>query len=102
MLIPLSKEKKSNDQAVVELCKLADQVVAVGPKLTEAFACYLRSCGKDQDVINLTPGIFSEFAHINQAAEERETFRVPVFGRGDSEDFLVEGYLTLLHVQLLS
>ena len=79
-------------QAEVELCKLADQVVAVGPKLTEAFACYLRSCGKDQDVINLTPGVFSEFANINQAAEERETFRVLVFGRGDSEDFGVKGY----------
>ena len=79
-------------QAEVELCELADQVVAVGPKLTEAFACYLRSFGKDQDVIDLTPGIFSEFANINQAAEERETFRVLVFGRGDSEDFLVKGY----------
>ena len=82
-------EKKH--QAEVELCKLADQVVAVGPKLAETFACYLRSCGKDQDVINLTPGIFSEFANINQAAEERETFRVLVFGRGDSEDFRVKG-----------
>ena len=66
--------------------------MAVGPKLTEAFARYLRSCGKDQDVINLTPGIFSEFTNINQAAEERETFRVLVFGHGDSEDFLVKGY----------
>ena len=79
-------------QAEVELCKLADQVVAVGPKLTEAFGVYLRSCGKDEDVINLTPGIFSEFANINQAAKERETFRVLVFGRGDSEDFGVKGY----------
>ena len=79
-------------QAEAELCELADQVVAVGPKLTEAFACYLRSCAKDQDVINLTPGIFTEFTNINQAAEERETFRVLVFGRGDSEDFLVKGY----------
>ena len=79
-------------QAEVELCELADQVVAIGPKLTEAFACYLRSCGKDQDVINLTPGIFSEFANINQAAEERETFRVLVFGCDDSKDFWVKGY----------
>ena len=78
-------------QAVVELCKLADHVVAVGPKLTEAFACYLRSCGKDQDVINLTPGIFSEFANINQASEEGETFRVLVFGGCDGEDFKVNG-----------
>ena len=83
---------KKKHQAEVELCKLADQVVAVGPKLTEAFACYLCSCGKDQDVINLTPGIFSEFANINQAVKERETFRVLVIGHGDSEDFRSKGY----------
>ena len=75
-----------------ELCELADGVLAVGPKATEAVTCYLRSYGKDQEVINLTPGIFSEFANINQAAEERETFRVLVFGHDDSEDFLGKGY----------
>ena len=79
-------------EAEVELCELADQVVAVGPKLTEAFASHLRFSGKDQDVINLTPGIFSEFANINQAAEERETFRVLVFGCDDSKDFWLKGY----------
>ncbi|XP_067019588.1 uncharacterized protein [Acropora muricata] len=83
---------EKNHQAEVELCELADQVVAVGPKLTEVFACYLRSCGKDQGVINLTPGIFSEFANINQASKGGETFRVLVFGRGDSEDFRVKGH----------
>ena len=79
-------------QAEVELCKLADQVVALGPKLTEAFACYLRSCGKDQDVINLTPGIFKEFADLNLAAQGRGTFRVLIIGSGDREDFCVKGY----------
>ena len=77
-------------QAEVELCKLADQVVAVGPKLTEAFNCYLRSCGKK--VINLTPGIFSDLSNINQAAQGGQTFRVLVFGCGDSEDFCVKGF----------
>ena len=75
-----------------ELCKLADQVVAVGPKLTEVFACSLRPSGKDKDVINLTPGIFSEFANISQAEEGGGTFHVLVFGRGDREDFHVKGY----------
>ena len=80
-------------QVEVELCKLADQVVAVGPKLTETFARYLRSCGKDEDVINLTPSIFSEFVNIKQAAKGGETsFHVLVFGRGDSEDFRLKGY----------
>ena len=70
-------------QVEVELCKLADQVVAVGPKLAEVFSGYLRPCGKDQDVLNFTPGIFSEFADVNQATEERKAFNVLVFGRGD-------------------
>ena len=79
-------------QAEVELCKKADQVVAVGPKLAEAFSGYLRACGKDQDVLNLTPGIFSEFFDVKQATEERKTFSVLVFGRGDIEDFQLKGY----------
>ena len=84
-------------QAEVELCKLADQVVAIGPKLAEAFSCYLRSCGKDEDVLNLTPGIFSEFADVTQAAEGRGKFRVLVFGPGDSEDFYLKGYDIAAH-----
>ena len=76
----------------VELCKLADQVVAVGPKLAEVFSGYLRSFGKDQDVLNLTPGIFSEFADVKQASQEISSFSVLVFGRSDSEDFQLKGY----------
>ena len=83
-------EKKH--QVEVELCKLADQVVAVGPKLAEAFSGYLRPSGKDQRVFKLTPGIFSEFAAVNQATEERNSFSVLVFGRGDNEDFQLKGY----------
>ena len=79
-------------QVEVELCKLADQVVAVGPKLAEALSGYLRSCGKRQDVLNLTPGIFSEFNDVKQATEEKNSFSVLVFGRGDNEDFQLKGY----------
>ena len=87
----ISKGEKKH-QAEVKLCEKADQVVAVGPKLAEAFSSYLRACGKDQDVLNLTPGIFSEFADVTQATEERKTFKVLVFGRGDNEDFELKGY----------
>ena len=83
-------EEKHN--AEVKLCEKADQVVAVGPKLAEAFSGYLRFCRKDQDVLNLTPGVFSEFAGVKQAIEERKTFCVLVFGRGDNEDFKLKGY----------
>ena len=76
----------------VELCKLADKVVAVGPKLAETFSRYLRPSGKDQDVINLTPGIFSEFSDVKQAPGELSSFSVLVFGRSDNEDFQLKGY----------
>ena len=79
-------------QAEVKLCELADQVVAVGPKLTDAYSRYLCFCGKDEDVINLTPSIFTEFLTVKQATEERRTFCVLVFGRGDGEDFKLKGY----------
>ena len=87
----ISKGEKKH-QAEVKLCEKADQVVAVGPKLAEAFSGYLRPCGKDQDVLNLTPGIFSEFADVKQASQELGSFSVLVFGRGDNEDFQLKGY----------
>ena len=87
----ISRGEKKH-QAEVKLCEKADQVVAVGPKLAEAFSGYLRPCGKDQDVLNLTPGIFSEFADVKQASQEIRSFSVLVFGRGDSEDFQLKGY----------
>ena len=79
-------------QVEVELCKLAYQVVAVGRKLADAFSGYLRSCEKHQEVLNLTPGIFSEFADVKQASQEIGSFSVLVFGRGDTEDFQLKGY----------
>ena len=88
---PISRGEDKH-QVEVDLCKLADQVVAIGPKLAEVFSGYLRPCGKDQDVLNFTPGIFSEFADVNQATEERKAFNVLVFGRGDNEDFKLKGY----------
>ena len=87
----ISRGEKKH-QAEVKLCEKADQVVAVGPKLAEAFSGYLRPCGKDQDVLNLTPGIFSEFADVKQASQERSSFSVLVSGRGDTEDFQLKGY----------
>ena len=87
----ISKGEKKH-QVEVKLCQLADQVVAIGPKLAEAFSAYLGFCGKDQEVLNFTPSIFTEFADVPQATGERKTFCVLVFGRGDSKDFYLKGY----------
>ena len=83
-------EEKSRIE--IELCELADVVAAVGPKLTEAYSSYLRFCKKHQDIIELTPGIFSEFSDVMQATNERDKFKVLTFGRGDLEDFSLKGY----------
>ena len=83
-------EEKSRIE--IELCELADVVAAVGPKLAEAYSSYLRFCEKHQDIIQLTPGMFSEFSDIKQAASERDKFKVLTFGRGDPEDFSLKGY----------
>ena len=79
-------------QTEIELCELADQVVAIGPKLADTYRRFLRSSKKHQDVIDLTPSIFTEFKDVKQATEERRTFCILVIGSEDSEDFNLKGY----------
>ena len=74
----------------VELCEMADFVVAVGPKLTEAFRGYLSWCKKD--VFEFTPGVFTDFSSVRLDPVKRNKCRVLVFGRGDTEDFELKGY----------
>jgi len=83
---------EEKNKAEVGLCELADAVAAVGPKLTEAYSSHLRFCRKDQDILQLTPGTFSEFSVITHAANECDQFKVLIFGRGDPEDFSLKGY----------
>ena len=87
----ISRGEKKH-RAEVRLCELADEVVAIGPKLANAYSRYLRFCKKDQHVFNLTPSIFTEFSNVEQALEERRNFCVLLFGRGDREDFELKGY----------
>ena len=80
-------------KAELELCKMADQIIAIGPKLADAYKHYLRGSKKDQNVFDLTPSIFSEFLNVEQATEERRTFVVLVIGSGNScEDFILKGF----------
>ena len=88
---PISKGEQKH-HVEVELCQMADLVVGVGPKLTEAFRKYLSWCKKDQDVFELTPGVFDDFACVEQVPIKRKQFSVLVFGRGDSEDFELKGF----------
>ena len=73
----------------VNLCTIADFVVAVGPKLQELYSANLSWCGKN--VINLTPGIATELSDLKLSTQGNKKFRVLVFGRGDPEDFEIKG-----------
>ncbi|XP_044183412.1 D-inositol 3-phosphate glycosyltransferase-like [Acropora millepora] len=74
----------------VELCHEADLVVAVGPKLTEAYRRYLSWSKKD--VFEFTPGVFADFSSVQPVPVKRKHCNVLVFGRGDAEDFELKGF----------
>ena len=88
----LNSKSEEKDKTEVELCEMADQVVGIGPKLSEAFRSYLRGCQKDDHVLNFTPGVFEEFEAVKQVPSERQQRSVLVFGRGDVEDFELKGF----------
>ena len=75
---------------IIDLCEIADFVVAVGPKLTEAFCKYLSFCKKA--VFDFTPGVFDDFASVKQVPNNRKHCTVLVFGHGDAEDFELEDF----------
>ena len=88
---PISKGVEKH-RTEVELCKMADHVVGVGAKLSEAFRSYLRGCKKDDNVLEFTPGVFEEFVAVNQDPSERQQRSVLMLGRGDVEDFQLKGF----------
>ena len=88
---PISKGQEKH-KIEVELCEMANCVIGVGPKLTEAFCSYLRGCHKHQTVFDFTPGVFDEFFTVRQVPEEKKRFCILVFGRGDAEDFELKGF----------
>ena len=88
---PISKRVEKH-RTEVELCEMADHVVGVGARLSEAFRTYLRGCKKDDNVLDFTPGVFEEFVAVNQDSSERQQRSVLVFGPGDVEDFELKGF----------
>ncbi|XP_068751686.1 uncharacterized protein [Montipora capricornis] len=86
-------EQKHWDE--VDLCKYADLVVPVGPRLKKAYSSYLQGCKKDEDIFEIVPGLFNrEFGDLVQQAkvESDDDFKVLLCGRGDDEDFELKGY----------
>ena len=89
-----SSKGESKHEVEVDLCKRADLVVPVGPRLAEFYSSYLQRWKKENDFLVLTPGLFArEFADLEQVAGDKGDFRVLIVGRGDKEDFEVKGYM---------
>ena len=89
---PTSKGERKH-QVEVDLCKRADLVMPVGPRLTELYSSYLQRYKKEMDVFSFTPGLFErEFGDLEQGANNSANFKVLIFGRGDKEDFDLKGY----------
>ena len=92
---PISRgeEKHWNE---IHLCKCADLVIPVGPRLGKAYHSYLQECKKDEDLFELIPGLFErEFGDLpakQNAKDENDNFIVLLCGRGDEEDFELKGY----------
>ena len=86
-------EGEKMQKTEIQLCKMADQLITIGPKLAEVYKRHLCGAKQEKKVFDLTPGIFSEFLEVEQATEERGKFCILVIGSGDScEDFNVKGY----------
>ena len=88
----ISKGQKQHETEI-KLCKNADVVLTVGSKLNETFNSALHQCKKDH-IFNLIPGIFDESFHEQKQCQNSKNFEILVFGRGNTEDFKLEG----LHV----
>ena len=87
---PISSREMRHQQEV-ELCAMADLVLAVGPKLAEAYRSYLRF-RKDGRVFELTPGILNEFAGIGHNLFEGRIPKVLAFGPRYAADFHLKVY----------
>ena len=88
---PISKEVEKH-KTELELCALADHVVGVGGKLSDALRVFFHGFLKDVTVFGFTPGLFEGFRTVKRVSSERLQRTVLVFGRGDVEDFELKGF----------
>ena len=70
----------------------ANIAVAIGPKTTDDLSASLRSEGKQ--VVDLTPGIISEFSNLNHATNDGRNCRVLLLGGDNPDNFFKDGLKT--------
>ena len=92
----LEKSASSTDLQLTEhelqvtLCEKADLVIAVGPKVAEAYRAALQYCGKHKSIVTLMPRISEEYLGVRREVENTgKKFRVLI--SGSSKYFKVKG-----------
>ncbi|XP_020605666.1 uncharacterized protein LOC110044458 [Orbicella faveolata] len=88
---PSSSVTDSEHQLQLELCKEADILIAVGPKVADAFKWALCHCGKHMDIITLTPSVIQELIDVRPHHESGEVFRILISGTYPAKYFKVKG-----------
>ncbi|XP_022804733.1 uncharacterized protein LOC111341950 isoform X6 [Stylophora pistillata] len=85
------EENEKKHKMEIDLCKVADAVVAVGSRLQQKYSRSLPNV----KVEIITPGIFEKFSSESQFAIHRsdvKNFNVFLFGRATFEDLSLKGY----------
>ena len=87
---PAANDEITEHELQTILCEKSDLVIAIGPKVTEAYRSALLFSGKDESVITLNPGIFEEFlVERRKIKGSGKIFRVLL--SASSKYFLVKG-----------
>ena len=85
-----ARRQISEHELQLQLCDLADIVIAIGPKVAEAHRSYLCSSGKN--VVDLTPEIVNDLIGVRpQHDKENGVFRVMISATYHAKYFLVKG-----------
>lgn len=88
-LVPFAPEHKSEHELQLTLCKQADIVIAIGPKVAEAYRSAFQLGGIQKEVIDLTPGIFVNLVGVRPPPEDREVFHILI--SGSSKYYKIKG-----------
>ena len=84
-------ERLTEREIQLALCERADVLIAIGPKVADAYISALQFCGQHKDVITLTPGIIPDLVGVRTTHDGDEMFHVMISATYPSEYFKVKG-----------
>ena len=86
-----TREQVSEHDIQLELCQEADIIIAIGPKVADAYRSELRHCGKHKDIVDLTPEIVQDLVDVRPVHDGGEIFRLLISATYPNKYFRVKG-----------